>query len=61
MSNITEGALLNNRYRLIAQLGSGGMAVIWKAQDMMLGRLVSVKIMRPSLTVEPEFLVRFRQ
>lgn len=52
--------LLNNRYRLIAQQGSGGMAVIYKAIDIELGRTVAVKILRPSLTNDPEFLKRFR-
>ncbi len=57
MSNET---LLNNRYRLIAQQGSGGMAVIYKAQDMELGRMVAVKILRPSLSSDDNFLTRFR-
>lgn len=52
--------ILNGRYRLIAQQGSGGMAVIYKAIDQMLGRQVAVKILRPSLTSDPSFLARFR-
>lgn len=57
MSNDT---LLNNRYRLVAQQGSGGMAVIYKAVDIELGRTVAVKVLRPSLTSDPSFLTRFR-
>ncbi len=52
--------LLKGRYRLIAQQGSGGMAVIYRAIDQELGRTVAVKILRPSLTSDPEFLSRFR-
>jgi eukaryotic-like serine/threonine-protein kinase len=52
--------VLNNRYRLTAQQGSGGMAVIYKAIDQALGRTVAVKILRPSLTNDPAFLARFR-
>ncbi len=57
MSNDT---LLNNRYRLIQQIGSGGMAVIYKAQDLSLGRTVAIKILRPSLTSDASFAARFK-
>ena len=56
----SQETLLNNRYRLIAQQGSGGMAVIYKAVDQVLGRTVAVKILRPSLITDPSFLERFR-
>ncbi len=53
--------LLNGRYRLVTQQAAGGMAVVYKAQDLALGRTVAVKILRPSLTGDPAFLSRFRQ
>jgi serine/threonine-protein kinase len=56
-----QETLLNGRYRLIAQQGSGGMAVVYKAQDLALGRIVAIKILRPSLTSDASFLARFRQ
>lgn len=59
MSN--EAPLLNKRYKLLNPIGQGGMAVVHKAQDLSLGRLVAVKILRENLTGDPEFLARFQQ
>jgi serine/threonine protein kinase len=58
---MSDNPVLNDRYRLIEQIGSGGMAVIYRAQDMELGRTVSIKILRPSLVDDPEFLIRFKR
>lgn len=51
--------ILNGRYALTGQQGSGGMSVIYKAQDLSLGRNVAIKILRPSLTQDVSFLERF--
>jgi serine/threonine protein kinase len=59
--DMVDHPLLNNRYQLIEQIGAGGMAVIYKAQDLELARLVAVKVLRPSLISDPEFLMRFRR
>ena len=57
---MSSETLLNNRYRLVSQLASGGMAVVYKAIDQSLGRTVAIKILRPSLTVDPIFVARFQ-
>jgi serine/threonine-protein kinase len=53
--------LLNQRYKLLSQLGQGGMAVVYKAQDLSLGRLVAIKMLRQSLIHDEDFLARFQQ
>lgn len=58
---MADNPILNNRYRLIEQIGSGGMSVIYKAQDLELGRIVTAKVLRPSLVSDPEFLIRFKR
>lgn len=58
---MTENPTLNGRYQLIEQIGSGGMAVLYKAQDLELDRTVAVKVLRPSLVDDPEFLTRFKR
>ena len=53
--------LLNNRYHLLATVASGGMAVVYKAQDRLLNRIVAVKVLRPEYAQDPAFLASFRQ
>lgn len=57
---MANDTILNGRYRLVAQQGSGGMAVIYRAIDQALGRTVAIKILRPSLTQDQAFVARFR-
>jgi eukaryotic-like serine/threonine-protein kinase len=55
-----QEAVLNGRYKLLSRAGSGGMATVYKAQDLMLGRIVAVKVLHESLSGDDEFLRRFR-
>ncbi len=47
------------KYVLEQQIGHGGMAVVFRARDDQLGRLVALKIMAPSVASDPEFRERF--
>lgn len=55
------GHILDNRYKILEEVGTGGMAVVYKAQDILLDRIVAVKILLAKYGDDHDFVVRFRQ
>lgn len=53
------GRLLDNRYEILEVIGSGGMAVVYKARDHRLKRLIAVKILKDEYSQDDEFRRRF--
>jgi len=52
--------ILNDRYALESKVGEGGMAVTYRARDLLLNRTVAIKLMREQFTSDPKFIERFR-
>jgi serine/threonine-protein kinase len=53
--------ILNDRYRLDQELGEGGMAIVYKATDLMLERTIAVKILRKDFSSSTAFQQRFKE
>jgi len=59
--HITAGTLIDERYRVISRVGSGGMAEVYCAEDSQLGRRVAVKLLHERFAQDAEFVERFRR
>jgi eukaryotic-like serine/threonine-protein kinase len=46
-------------YRLLRQLGSGGMGIVFEAEEIETGELIALKVLRPTLVMDPEAKIRF--
>src|SRR6188472_2599228 len=55
------GTLLSGRYRLDAQIGSGGMSTVFRAFDTVLERPVAIKLMHREMSSDSDQLERFRR
>ncbi len=58
---IAPGTIIDDRYRVISRLGSGGMADVYLAHDQLLGRQVAVKVLHAHFAEDQEFVERFRR
>lgn len=55
------GQDLGGRYEILTRIGGGGMALVYKAHDVLLNRKVAVKVLRQQFVHDEEFIRRFRR
>jgi len=58
---ITIGSILDNRYRITARIGHGGMAEVYEANDIITKKIVAIKMIREDVMKNPVNLKRFEK
>lgn len=58
---LSVGSIINDRYLILSQLAAGGMGEVYKAQHVHLGKVMAIKVMRPELSQDGEFVARFKR
>ncbi|ADQ14999.1 Stk1 family PASTA domain-containing Ser/Thr kinase [Halanaerobium hydrogeniformans] len=56
-----QDKILNNRYKIIEEIGRGGMAIVYSARDTLLQRTVAIKMLRPEYSSDNDFKEKFHQ
>jgi serine/threonine protein kinase len=54
------GAVIRGKYRILARLGEGGMAIVYRAHHELLDELRALKVIKPDLANDAEFIRRFK-
>src|SRR5262245_9716475 len=55
------GQTLGEKYRIEEEIGAGGMCLVYRATQTLIGKTVALKVLRPQLAVDQDIVRRFEQ
>ena len=58
---VPNGFADHPRYRILGPIGAGGMGTVYKAEDLLMGRVIAIKVVSPHLTARATAVERFRK
>ena len=60
-SRLLPGTIIDQRYRVVRKLAAGGMGEVYQAEHIQLGKAMAIKVMRPEMSRDPDFVARFKR
>ena len=60
LSDLSEGAIIADKYRIITAIGKGGMSTVFKVEHVQLGTTLALKVLDKTLWQDPEAVQRFK-
>jgi serine/threonine protein kinase len=61
LTTLAPGTVIHEKYRVLGKLAAGGMGEVYRAEHVELGKPLALKVMRPELSRDSEFVDRFKR
>lgn len=60
-AGLKPGDIIQDRYRVVAELGAGGMGTVYRVEHILMAKEMAMKLLRPELSIVPQIVERFER